>query len=450
MINRRSLLVLALLALVLVFQTAGSQQGQTSNPQIDAAFDRFWDSDSPERAADRVDDILDSGISFGDAYERLKAGRTYTAQGSGVVMRTNRMDGVDHYYAVTVPPSYDPANRYQVRFQLHGGVGGRTTNQPRGNGEVGRLAGAEQFYVVPYSWNSSPWWSDDQVLNLSAIVDDLKRSYNIDENRVVVAGVSDGGTGAYYVAMRDTTPYASFLPLNGFIMVLGNDRIDDGTLYPQNLANKPWFVINGGQDRLYPTLVVDPLVAHMKAGGIAIDYHPQPEAGHNTRWWPEMKDPFERFVRNNRRDPHQAQLSWEASAELERNRAHWLVIDRLGVQPDDTSGMPNVNDADGRPVVARYADSEGRLFSKKLKSGRVDISRSGNTFRATSRGVAEFTLLLSPDAVDFSRPVTVIVNGRDEFSGGVDVNLPTLLEWAARDNDRTMLYGTELRIRLDD
>jgi cephalosporin-C deacetylase-like acetyl esterase len=38
----------------------------------------------------------------------------------------------------------------------------------------------------------------------------IKRTYNVDENRVVVAGVSDGGTGAYYVAMRDTTPYASF------------------------------------------------------------------------------------------------------------------------------------------------------------------------------------------------------------------------------------------------
>jgi hypothetical protein len=28
------------------------------------------------------------------------------------------------------------------------------------------------------------------------------------------------GTSAYYVAMRDTTPYASFLPLNGYIMIL--------------------------------------------------------------------------------------------------------------------------------------------------------------------------------------------------------------------------------------
>ena len=63
-----------------------------------------------------------------------------------------------------------------------------------------------------------------QVVNLRAILDRVKRTYNVDENRVVLSGVSDGGTGAYYVAMRETTPFASFLPLNGYLMVLRNDR----------------------------------------------------------------------------------------------------------------------------------------------------------------------------------------------------------------------------------
>src|SRR6185295_1947989 len=101
-------------------------------------------------------------------------------------------DGVEHNFAVTVPPNDDPAKRYQVRFQLHGGVSGRNNNLPRGNGQIGALAGApDQFYVLPYSWDRAPWWGDDQILNLNAITDSLKRSYNIDENRVVVAGVSD-------------------------------------------------------------------------------------------------------------------------------------------------------------------------------------------------------------------------------------------------------------------
>jgi hypothetical protein len=63
-----------------------------------------------------------------------------------------------------------------------------------------------------------------------------------------------------------------------------------------------------------------------------------------------------------------------------------------------------------------------------------------------SRGVAAFTLLLSPDQFDLNRAVTVTVNGRTLFDGIVQKDIGTLLKWAARDNDRTMLFAAELRI----
>ena len=112
-------------------------------------------------------------------------------------MNNRTSDGVEHHFAVNVPDDLR-SRRAAIRsaFQLHGGVGGRATNAPVGTGTIGALAGAEQIYVVPYAWADAPWWSDDQVLNLAAIVDRLKRLYNVDENRVVVSGVSDGGTGA--------------------------------------------------------------------------------------------------------------------------------------------------------------------------------------------------------------------------------------------------------------
>ena len=413
---------------------AGALAAQVA-PSIDAAFQKFWQADSRESAAKAADQISRTRVSFDEAWRRLRAGRAYKAKPSGVVQLKNRTaNGVEHYYAVTVPPGYDPARKYQVRFQLHGGVGGRTGNKPRGSGEVGALAGAEQFYVIPYSWDESPWWSDDQVGNLSAIVDALKREYNIDENRVVVAGVSDGGTGAYYIAMRDTTPYASFLPLNGFIMVLGNSEIDDGRIFPNNLLNKPMFVINGGRDRLYPTSAVEPYTRHLMAGGVQIEYHPQPDGEHNTRWWPEMKDPFEKFVAAHPRDPYPDKLTWQASAQ--HRRAHWLVIEKFGNTINDSRGLADLN------------NMEGGMFRPSSGSGRVDLSRSGNTVQAATKGVSAFTLLLSPDEFDFDKPVRVIANGREVFFGKVQRDLKTLLKWAAQDNDRTMLFAAEIPVTL--
>jgi hypothetical protein len=401
-------------------------------------------------------------------------------------------------------------------------VGRIESNSPPRSGSGGRLAGGEQIYVMPYAWRDAPWWSGRQIDNLRGILDAVKRTYNVDENRVVLSGVSDGGTGAYYAAMRDTTPYAAFLPLNGFVAVLDNETPEaDGDLFPSNLRNKPFFIVNGGRDPMYPTSVVDPYVDHLKRAGVDIDYRPQPGAAHDTSWWPEVKDSFERFVADHPRHPLPDSLTWEAGPPNIPSRAHWLVIDRLGpVRPDDPE-LPDANrmarppgldfgirasgtrinrviagsNAEqiglrsgdvvsainnqpvaagaeiaemlrgfpaGRPllitvsrggesvkVTGRYAPTSvagGVMFPRQRESGRVDLTRSANRIDAKIRGVAAFTLLLSPDQFDLDRPVTVTVNGRTAFDGIVKRDVRTLLKWAAQDNDRMLLFAAELRV----
>ena len=436
----KGLFVLLNVAAAILYPPALGAQDASS--AIDDAFEQFWAAGSPARTRPLVGALVDTGVTFAEAYERLLRGRDYQSQATGILAMNNRTDGgIEHYYSLNVPDSYDPKRRYQVRFQLHGGMGRRTNNQPRGSGEI-NLPGAEQIYVLPYAWLDVAWWSPSQVEIMNAIVDKLKRSYNIDENRVVVSGVSDGGTGAYYIGMHETTPYASFLPLNGHIMVLANSRLDDGTSFPSNLRNKPWFVINGGRDRLYPTSAVEPFVRHMMNNGVATAYHPQPEAGHNTSWWPDMKETFERFVSDNPRDPHPDTLSWE-TADLAHNRAHWLVIEEFQAR-----GSMQTVSLESDPI-GRYPGTDNPLFPRTMPSGRVGLVRNGNTIQATPRGVATFTLLLSPDEFDFSKPIRVLANGNTVFDGRLEPSVRTLIKWAAEDNDRTMLYGAELQIELD-
>lgn len=89
---------------------------------------------------------------------------------------------------------------------------------------------------------------------------------------------------------------------------------------------------------------------------------------------------------------------------------------------------------------------ERTLFPRGRPSGRVDVTRQGNRFDVRTRGVVRFTLLLSPDVVDFAAPVVVVVNGSRVHDAVVKKDAATLLTWAARDNDRTMLYGAALPI----
>jgi hypothetical protein len=504
-------------------------QGSTRAPVlIDAAFSTFFHARTAREVAAASDQIVASGAGFDEAFGRLRQGRVYSRDvPRGVVQGSYRGETGEYFYTLDVPESYDPARKYQVRVQLHGGVGRIEASTPPRSGSSSRLPGVEQIYVMPYAWRDAPWWSGRQIDNLRAILDVVKRTYNVDENRVVVSGVSDGGTGAYYTAMRDTTPFASFLPLNGFILVLRNETAEgDGDLFPNNLLNKPLFIVNGGRDPMYPTSLVDPYIEHLKNAGVDLVYRPQPAAAHDTSWWPEIKDSFERFVADHPRVPLPDALSWESGPPNIPSRAHWLVIDRLavsdvsdvsdslardanrmstrpvldfgirasgtrinrvvkgssaeqiGLRPSDVVVAVNGQSIEagldvaellrgypsGRPVMfivtrggesvrltGRYAPTvlpgeSDAMFPRQRESGRVDLTRTGNRVDAKSRGVAAFTLLLSPGQFDLNRAVTVVVNGRTIFDGIVQRDIRTLLKWAARDNDRTMLFAAELQI----
>ncbi len=501
--------------------------GQTPAPatNVDTAFANFFRAHTPQEVAGATDQIVASGVGFEETLRRLKSGRVYSPDvPRGVVQASYRSESGEYFYTLDVPISYDPARKYQVRVQLHGGVGRIADNTPPRSGSNWRLAGAEQIYVMPYAWKDAPWWSGRQIENLRAILDLVKRAYNIDENRVVLSGVSDGGTGAYYTAMRETTPFASFLPLNGFVMVLRNETAEaDGDLFPNNLVNKPMFIVNGGRDPFYPTSLVDPYVDHLKKGGVDLVYRPQLDAAHDTSWWPDIKESFEQFVAGHPRRPLPDALTWESGHVP--SRAHWLVIDRLAARRSDDPVLPDLNTrstapapdfgirgagtrinrvlkgsnaqqiglesgdvvatinnqpvaagtdvADmlrgfppGRPILltvvrghqpvrltGRYAPTvipgeAEAMFPPELESGRIDLARAGNRVEARTRGVGAFTLLLSPDQFNLNRALTVVVNGRTVFEAVVPKTIRTVLTWAARDNDRTLLFAAELPIEV--
>jgi hypothetical protein len=365
---------------------------QTAAPiSIDAAFTRFLQAATPRDAATAADQILATGAGFEETFRRLRVGRVYSRDvPRGVVQASYRSGDAEYFYTLDVPDSYDPARQYQVRVQLHGGVGriaGNTAPRPgTSSGTSGRLAGAEQIYVMPYAWRDAPWWSGRQIGNLRTILDRVKRAYNVDENRVVLSGVSDGGTGAYYMAMRETTPFASFLPLNGFLMVLRNEIAEaDGDLFPNNLVNKPMFVVNGGRDPLYPTSLVDPYVDHLKKGGVDLVYRPQPDAAHDTSWWPDIKASFEQFVAGHPRRPLPDALTWESGAV--GGRAHWLVIDRLAAeQPDrgkdsgsnNRGRAPGSNNDPALPDLNRKPTAPALDFGIRGVGARINRVLSGS------------------------------------------------------------------------
>lgn len=422
---------------------------QADPAAVDRAFALFWSAQDPEAAAARVPALLASGVTYEDALARLRRGRPYPAgapRGRRELTHSIRggriaRDGLAHPFTVIVPERYDPSRAYPVRVQLHGGVGRPLRDPGQAGNAAGRLPGTrEEIHVLPNAWAQSMWWQETQHANLVAILDRLKRAYNVDENRVYLTGISDGGTGAYFFALRDPGPFSSFLPLNGHMGVLANPDVGaDGELFAGNAVNRPLFVVNGERDPLYPADAVAPFVEHLRELGAQVVFHVREDAGHDTSWWPDERAAFEAFVAAHPRDPLPDRLSWRTERTDRYNRLAWLIVDRLGAAEGESRFEDdNLLSLGGRRL---------RLFGRGGRpSGRVDVARRGNTVEVSTEGVRAFTLLLSPDELDLGQPVTVRVNGRVAFHGRVEPSLETLLRWAARDNDRTALFAAELRI----
>ena len=422
--------------------TMASAQKPAAGASPDSAWRGFWEAVSEGRAAKAAHEIATSGASFATIHDRLAAGRAYGRQPTGRIDMPSTVSGIALDNVVEVPADYTPDRKWPVRVSLHGGVGrepppaGRQPDRPLTN----RIPGGSEIVIHPRAWAQAEWWRAGQVANIARLLDRVKRDYNVDESHVYITGISDGGTGVYFFAMRSATPWAACLPLNGHPLVLANPDVGaDGELFPGNLANCPLHAVNGGRDRLYPAASVQPFIDMFRKGGIAVDWDVYPEANHDTSWWPEERAKYDAFLAAHPRAAHPEAVTWETERTDRYNRFRWLVIDRLGTRSSDVP-LPDVNTFD------TAGGNRRSLYERGRASGRVDASRTGNDFDLKTRGVQELTLLLSPDAIDFARPVRVTVNGQPAFSGTIKEDAATMLKWSARDNDRTMLYGAELKI----
>jgi predicted esterase len=436
------LAVLALSGAVLAQSPPATDLSAAASAQVDTLFDKYFAAETPADAQAIGDQIAASGAGFDTLHARLKKGRTYLDEKRGEYsLRWKAKSGPFFNNVVDVPADYDPAQKWILRVQLHGGVGRPSPNaqapgrqQPAAqNGRTpNRIEGEKQIYLHPSGWIAAQWWDEEQIDNILRAVDALKRKYNIDETQIYITGISDGGTGVYYMALKEPNPWSSYLPLNGSLAVLRNpDNGADGEMHGNNLVNAPLYIVNGENDQLYPVAQVEPHIAWLQRMGAGVVFRPQAGAQHNTAWWPTERAPFEQFVHEHRRAAHPVALSWETERVDRFNRNRWLIIDEIRT---DASRKTELTDLG--------------FFRHTKRSGRVDIRRNGNTFDAVVRDVASFTVLLSPDAIDFARPVVVTVNGKQVFSGAMKKDPAVLMRWASRDNDRTALYGAELKIEV--
>jgi hypothetical protein len=505
----------------LVVFCAGVAGGRGAD--LDVLMEAFFDASGPAQREEAIEQLVSSGIDPREIAGRLRIGRTYPAElERGWTVDYNECtDGVARPYHVFVPEKYDPSAPIPVLFDLHGAV-----SHPPYSVEAliprralwGPTAAAEGWILVmPHGDEGATWWSEAGRANLLTQLASLKRTHNIDENRVFLSGFSDGGSGALWMGFHDATAWAGFIDIYGHPSIAGYGPYQS---YPRNLLNRPIRAANGSYDLLYPAPEIELYVNQFLDLGIDIDWAVHPTS-HDIQAVTLERPSAVAFIASVARDPHPARVVWEAS-DVAVGRCDWVRIDEIadvgnnlgfkdanvwplkseirfgatfayhgaddgfviaGVEPWSIAHFAGVKTGDkivridefpvetgyevpaiihgknpGDPIrIEVIRDGETRVlagevtsiqpvYSRAKMTGSIKAVANGNCIDVTVRNVSRYTLLISGEQFDLSRPIVVSTNGVEVYSGVLEPDVRFMLEQAARDEDRAIVYEARIEI----
>ena len=441
---RHRILVFTLrLFLFILLISVATSQVTFGQDEVSVAFKKYWSAPDESLQEKATEEILSLNLPFDEVYKKVREGRIYSENVKrGFISWERRApNGVQLFTLIFVPYDYSPDKKYPVRVFLHGDISHidpynvlrfiDTTLQD--------YKSMQQIRIYPSGYFAARWYYDIQYRNVMDLIDSVKKIYNVDENSVSLGGLSDGGTGTFAFANYNPTPFSCFTPYIG--SSAGLKFLGEHQAYFLNFTNKPFFIVNGFQDKTFPPEVVQPYADQIIRLYHDVSYFMLDTFGHTMRWLPLLKDSIDHFISLHPRNPYPGYLVWQTE-DLRYNRNHWVVINSLGETRYHSLELQDEN-------LVMINGTLQEAFTRDTAYGIIEVKRTENIVRVRTNGVKSYTLLFSPDVFDFSKPVTVYTNDLVSFEGMLEKSEATLLKWNSTDDDRTMLFAAELKINVD-
>ncbi len=428
-----------MIRLIIILTLAFVATNSGVEPGLHEAINRYWSATTEREKERAAEKIVSLNPLFEEVVEILKKGKRYPARPTRFIKIPQQDSRLPPRALVVIPEDYSPERRYPVQVYLHGAVSNMDPDflyRYTVDTLSGQLLKSRSIIVFPAAWYLAPWWSEVQSNNIKQLVTWVKDNYNVDENRIHLSGVSDGGIGSYYFSNCDQTMWSSITPFIGSVRALA--KVGDRQVYFNNFRNSALLVVNTKRDHIFHLDMERPYVAGIERINKDMRFIQVDSSGHSLGWYPALRDSINMFVEKNKRNPYRNRLVWQTDDITNHNRFGYLIIGKLGKTKTDGK-VRDVNE-----VLISGINSQA--FKRDEPSGIVELEKEGNVVNVKTSWVKRYTLLLSPDHFDFTKPIVIFTNGVKSFEGQVVPDVKTLLRWNIKDNDREMLFGAELTV----
>ena len=306
---------------------------------------------------------------------------------------------------VYVPKTIDASKPAPLLLAFHGTGGSGADMEPMWRATADSLgmlvcapseSGANEGYA----------FSERERAEALAALHWMRRSYDVDEDRIYATGISRGGHLVWDLALRHPDLFAAIAPMIGgprFQLDAGQNNLR----YLENVVALPIRDLQGSQDD--PGLLAnlrmafDALAAKKAVDAKLVEF---PELGHSfdlgavdwVAFFSARRNPIpERVVR--------------LAARRDEARSAWVEITKFTKEVQENF-TPQV----GASTWNALDENGKRKYLEKLvdqRTARLEVKRTGlGRFAAKGERVAGFRILLAAEMFDPAQPVQVLWNGK--------------------------------------
>ena len=359
-------------------------------------------SDSAAKKLDSCDSL--SKKDFEKVEAKIAAWKDYKSQGQ--VDFTIQAAGMQTF--IHLPTGYNPKKSYPLIITLHGAGGnGQNLRDAWANTRADWGAKVRAGYIVAGpTWQPARWWLWPQSNDIITLLREVKNTYNVDTNRVLLSGFSNGGHSTWSVGMKQPSLFAGLAPSAGGPVSESGQGLDMDMI--ASLVNLPVHWVHSADDRICPAATAQRVMARYKELGYTNIIHKQFDSGGHVAHAEYWGNIFQWF------------------GKLERNIFPKKVVFRTDHQELDTAYWLRLNSVSPR--------------------AKVTAEIKGSTVKLKVENAAKVTLFLSDRMLDLDKPVKIEVNGKQKFSGAVKRSARVAVEEALRRNDRHAVFAGKIEL----
>jgi phospholipase/carboxylesterase len=177
-------------------------------------------------------------------------------------------------FSLYVPEYYTPDRAWPLVMALHGGSG-------NGRGFLWSwLRDARSFgaIVVAPTATGSTWalmGEDTDTANFGRILDSVRSRWNIDPAKLLLTGMSDGGTFCYVSGLESASPFTHLAPVAATFHPLMAEMAD-----AERLRGLPVYLVHGRLDWMFPVQVARQTRELLSAAGADVTYRELDDLSH--------------------------------------------------------------------------------------------------------------------------------------------------------------------------